>query len=195
MPIFDLFEAVMDKDLFNWIDPQLRAAIDAFYEPTMPWRAFRFHIPGQPTVADLLNRGDRIQFIWTQGTPRDKVVSLPLQPIVVRQVVPCIYDRSARWAIACGCLYPDCINEVKGWCIEYSQLYQDWEIRKQHKLGQKLNANVGDAKDRTQWSPPFVANSGRILSLIYGLSAVEDCEVKVVEKFTRLQQIELWNAV
>ena len=117
MPIFDLFEAVMDKDLFNWIDPRLRAAIDACYEPTMPWRAFRFPNPGQPTVADLLNRGDRIQFIWAKGTPRDKVVSLPLQPVVVRQVVPHIYDRSARWAIACDCLYPGRINEVKGWCI------------------------------------------------------------------------------
>ncbi|PSB49224.1 hypothetical protein C7B80_03235 [Cyanosarcina cf. burmensis CCALA 770] len=185
----------MYQNLFDWIDPQLKAAIDAFYEPTVPWRAFRFPISGQPTVADLLNRGDRIQFIWAKGTPRDKKVSLPLQPVVVRQVVSCIYDRSARWAIACGCLYPDGINEVKGWCIEYSQLYQDWEIRKQHQLGHKLNTNVGDAKDRTQWSPPFVANGGQILSLVYSLSAVEDCEVKVVEKFTQLQQIELWNAV
>jgi len=185
----------MNQNLFNWIDPELRAAIDAFYEPILPWRAFRFIIPGQPTVADLLNMGDRIQFVWAKRTPRDKKVSLPLPPVVVRQVVPCIYDRSARWAIASGCLYPDGINEVKGWCIEYSQLYQDWEIRKQHQLGHKLNTNVGDAKDRTQWSPPFVANGGRILSLVYGLSAIEDCEIKVVEKFTQLQQIELWSAI
>ncbi|MDZ4877690.1 MAG: hypothetical protein CLLPBCKN_007125 [Chroococcidiopsis cubana SAG 39.79] len=185
----------MNQNLFDWIDPQLRAAIDAFYEPIVPWRAFRFPVPRQPNVADLLNRGDRIQIIWAKGTPRDKVVTLPLQPVFVRQVVPCIYARSARWAIACDCLYPDRINEVKGWCIQYSQLYQEWEIRKQHRLGQKLNTKAGDAKDRTQWSPPFVANGGRILSLVYGLSVVEDCEVKVVEKFTQLQQMELWNAV
>lgn len=184
----------MYQDLFDWIDPQLRAAIDAFYKPSVPWRAFRFSILGQPTVADLLSRGDRIQFIWAKGTPRDKKVSLPLPPVVVRQVVPCIYNRSARWAIACGCLYPDGIQEVKGWCIQYSQLYQDWEIRKQHRLGYKLDVKVGDAKKRTQWSPPFVVVNERILSLVYGLSAIEDCEVKVVEKFTGLQQIELWSS-
>jgi hypothetical protein len=184
----------MNQNLFNWIDPQLKAAIDAFYEPSVPWRAFRFHISGQLTVADLLNRGDRIQFIWAKGTPRDKVVTLPLQPVVVRQVVPHIYDRSARWAIACGCLYPERINEVRGWCIQYSQLYQEWEIRKQHRLGYKLDVKVGDAKKRTQWSPTFVVINERILSLVYGLSAIEDCEVKVVEKFTRLQQIELWSS-
>ncbi|OWY63601.1 hypothetical protein B7486_52165 [cyanobacterium TDX16] len=185
----------MYQNLFDWIDPQLRAAIDAFYEPIVPWRAFRFPNPGQPTVADLLNRGDRIRFDWAKGTPRDKVVTLPFQPVVVRQVVPHIYDRSARWAIACGCLYPDRIHEVRGWCIEYSRLYQDWEIRKQHQLGYNLNVKIGDAKKRMEWSPPFVVVNERILSLVYGLSAVEDCEVKVVEKFTRLQQIELWNAI
>ncbi|MES1024876.1 hypothetical protein ABN584_18975 [Gloeocapsa sp. BRSZ] len=44
--------------------PQLRAAIDAFYKPTVPWQAFRFSNPGQPTVADLLNGGDRLQINW-----------------------------------------------------------------------------------------------------------------------------------
>jgi hypothetical protein len=184
----------MNQNLFDWIDPELRAAIDAFYEPTVPWRAFRFPIPGQPTVGDLLNRDDRIQFVWAKGTPRDKVVSLPLQPVVVRQVVSCIYERSARWAIACGYLYPDGINEVKGWCIQYSQLYQEWEIRKQHQLRYNLNVKVGDAKKRMEWSPPFVVVNERILSLVYSLSAIEDCEVKVVEKFTGLQQIELWSS-
>jgi hypothetical protein len=182
----------MNQNLFDWIDPELRAA--AFYEPPVPWRAFRFPILGEPTVADLLNRGDRIQFIWAQGTPRDKKVSLPLQLVAVRQVVSCIYERSARWAIACGCRYPDNINEVKGWCIQYSQLYQEWEIRKQRQLGYKLDVKVGDAKKRMEWSPPFVVVNERILSLVYGLSAIEDCEVKVVEKFTGLQQIELWSS-
>ncbi|PPS42071.1 hypothetical protein [Chroococcidiopsis sp. TS-821] len=98
-----------------------------------------------------------------------------------------------RWAIACGCLYPDDIHEV--WCIQYPQLYQEWEIRKQHRLGYKFNVKVGDAKKRTKWSPPFIVVNERILSHVHGVTSVEDCEVKVVEKFTQLQQIELWSAI
>ncbi len=36
------------------------------------------------------------KLIGLKGTPRHKMVSLPLQPIVVRQVVLCIYERSVR---------------------------------------------------------------------------------------------------
>lgn len=183
------------EDLFDWVSPELRAAIDFYYNPPEPWRELRLPPEGQPTVDQLVLPGDKVQFRWAEGVPEDKQKSEPKEALWVSEVICFGYEYQYHFAQTWGIRYPNGCGIIHGWQIVYQRPYKDWQIKKLHKRGYKLDAKAGDPQTRRTYSPPFVAIDGRILAMTYSkYDPPDDCEL-IVLKQVPSRQMDLWESV